>query len=76
MPLTDEGEPTDPHETLELFEKYNGKPGQGDTDISVLRHSAGKLGLDIGSDGYVPVCQIAGSCHRALPSMSLYTPSR
>ena len=64
-------EPVDPQEALmnplELFEKYNGKPKRvapgRRTDISkaltnVLRHSAGKLGLDIGRDGYVPVWQI------------------
>ena len=44
------------------MEAEKGVPGRR-TDISkaltnVLRHSAGKLGLDIGSDGYVPVCQI------------------
>ena len=79
--MADDGKPVDPQEDqeealmnfLELFEKYNEEGGPGTkTHISkaltnVLRHSAEKLGLDIGSDGYAPVRQIlAGSNHRAL----------
>ena len=73
--MADEGEPIDPQEALltplELFEKYIGNPKRARRNECPPPY-CWQAGLDIGSDGYVPVYQILAT-RRSLSTPSLKT---